>query len=570
MNVKRWVLRTCTLEDTRSLARDLSISPITASIIIGRGFGTKDGAQTWISAKGSPSHDPFLLPDMEQGIDRIHRAVNEGGRICFYGDYDVDGISATSIHLNYFGQFASNLRSYIPQRLTEGYGLNVEAIRRLAKDGVSVLVTSDCGTTSLQEIEVAQGLGIDVIVIDHHQVPTVPPRPLAFLNPQREDSQYPFRDLCSGGLAYKVAEAYSLKFGEGRISVDSLKDLATLATIADVVPLIDENRALVRAGLIHLSESTRCGIRALKEVLGIDGPCSASTVGFRLAPVINAAGRLADAQLGVDLLTTDSEDLAFHLAKKLQRLNLDRRQMEQDVVREAHDRIGVSFEESAVVVGSRDWHPGVVGIVAARLVERFHCPAVVVAFNSEGLGRGSIRSVPGFDVCQALAECRDVLEGFGGHAAAAGMTVREDRFPLFQKQFCVAVSKLRGAYHSLPDLPIDAQVNLSDIHPKLIREFELLEPFGMGNVEPTLMVGNLRILEHRIVGGDHLKLVVRQKQSAPFEAIGFRMAKLATQLPTDSQEVDLACVPELNQWKGYSRVQLRVKDMRMSAPIGFR
>jgi len=568
MNAKQWVLRNCIPEETQSLARDLSLSPITAAILMGRGLTTKEAARSWISGESSVSHDPFLLPDMEQGVDRIHRALNEGEHICFYGDYDVDGISATSIHLNYFGQYSSNLRSYIPQRLTEGYGLNEEAIRKLSKAGVSVLVTSDCGTTSFKEIEVAQGLGLDIIVIDHHQVPTEPPRPLAFLNPHRADSHYPFRDLCSGGLAYKVAEAYSLKFGEGKISVSSLKDLATLATIADVVPLVDENRDLVREGLTHLTESTRCGIRGLKEVLGIDGPCTASTVGFRLAPVINAAGRLADAQLGVDLLTTDSEELASQLAKRLQALNLERRHMEQEVVREAQDGIGPYFADSAVVVGSKGWHAGVVGIVAARLVERYHRPAVVVAFNAEGLGRGSVRSVPGFDVCQALAACQDILEAFGGHAAAAGVTVQEDRFPLFQKKFCEAVMNLRGDHLPLPELDIDTQVNLSDIHPKLIREFELLEPFGMGNVEPTLLVANLRILEHRIVGGDHLKLVVRQQHSAPFEAIGFRMAKLASQLPSDSQCVDLACVPELNQWKGYSRVQLRVKDMRFSSPIG--
>jgi single-stranded-DNA-specific exonuclease len=270
MNAKRWILRKCGTEETQSLAHDLSISPITAAILIGRGRGKMEDARSWIGADGTSSHDPFLLPDMERVVDRIYRALNDGERIGFYGDYDVDGIAATSIHLNYFGQYSSNLRSYIPQRLTEGYGLNEEAIHTLKKDGVSVLVTSDCGTSSFKEIEVARDLGVDVIVIDHHQIPEAPPRPFAFLNPYRADSRYPFRDLCSGGLAYKVAEAYSVKFGEGSISAHSLKDLATLATIADIVPLLDENRDLVRAGLIHLTESTRCGIRGLKRCGFID------------------------------------------------------------------------------------------------------------------------------------------------------------------------------------------------------------------------------------------------------------------------------------------------------------
>lgn len=564
MNSMQWQLRDLDPLPTQSLARALSISPITAAVLRARGIENLDAARSWLSPDSMGGCDPFELPDMEKAVDRLSRAIQYHEKVCFYGDYDVDGISATSLYLNFFSRVATEWGMYIPQRMTEGYGLNASAIRTLARQGVSVLVTADCGTSSHAEILLANSLGMDVIVTDHHQIQDAYPEAVAFLNPQRPDARLRFRDFCSGGLAYKVAEAFTIKYGGCDGDLFPLRDLVALATIADVVPLQDENRLLVRHGLAQITAGTRCGIRALKQVLGVEKACTAGTVGFRLAPVINAAGRLADAKMGVQLLTTTSDAEAMRLSSALCDLNRERREIEQAMFEEAVACVGPVPERSPIIVGSQTWHVGVVGIVAARLVERYHCPAIVVSFNERGIGRGSARSVPGVNICQALEACRDLLEGFGGHEAAAGLTVREDVFPGFQARLCAVMEGMLARQERVPVLKLDAQVHLNEVNPALVKELEQLHPFGMGNPEPTFLVAGLTVLERRVVGDDHLKLVVRHPQSAPFQGIGFRMGERAGQWPSSACSIDLACVPEMNHWQGYSRVQLRIRDIRVT------
>lgn len=565
---RQWVLRDLDPARAQTFAQALAISPITAAVLLGRGLEGLEDARSWITPMHEERHDPFLLPDMERAVDRIHQAITQKEPVCVYGDYDVDGISATSLHLNFFRQFHAQFSYYIPHRLTEGYGLNESAIRRLAKEGVKVLVTADCGTTSHHEIAVAQSLGLDVLITDHHQIQQALPQAVACLNPQREDSRYPFRGLCSGGLAFKFGEAYAQKYGTRGVDIHSFLDLVALASIADIVPLVNENRSLVRQGLAQLTEGNRCGVRALKQCMGITSACTAGTVGFRLAPVINAAGRLAEAKLGVQLLTTNSESEAYPLAHQLEKLNRLRREIELEIFEEAIRDLEEMPETPAIVIGSQTWHVGVVGIVASRLVERYHRPAVVVSFDQHGRGRGSVRGVPGIDVCRILYHCRELLEGFGGHQAAAGLTVSQERFFAFKEKFCDFMMTSPERLNPAPILHLDAQVGLSDIHPKLIRELELLHPFGMGNPEPTFLIAGVKVLERRVVGDDHLKLVVRHPQSVAVEGIGFRMGRLASQLPSSGHSIDLACIPELNHWKGYSRVQLRIRDIRDTPGTG--
>jgi single-stranded-DNA-specific exonuclease len=311
MNSRLWIFRDIDPTQRAALAQALSISSATASLLMARGVTTLDEATAWMSP-GQP-HDPFLIPDMETAVDRLHQATIRRERICFYGDYDVDGMSATSIYLSFFQGLGANACAYVPHRVREGYGLNEGAIRKLAGEGVTLLVTSDCGTTSHREIAVANQLGLEVIVTDHHQTDEDLPPALAVMNPHRRDARYPFRGLCSGGLAYKVACAYEKKYGPGSVSLESLLDLVALSTIADVVPLQDENRALVRDGLAQISRGARCGIRALKQVSGVTKACTAETVAFKLAPRLNAAGRMDEAIKGVQLLTTEFESDAQQL-----------------------------------------------------------------------------------------------------------------------------------------------------------------------------------------------------------------------------------------------------------------
>lgn len=560
---RRWVLRDIDYHQALSLGKALSISTITAMVLLGRGVVRLEEARCWLSPSGFRGHDPFLLPDMERAVDRIHQAILKGELVCFYGDYDVDGISAVSLLLKFFCQLSSNFVMHIPDRQKEGYGLNEWAIRKLEKDGVKILVTADCGTTSHKEIDLAGRLGMDVIVIDHHQIQDREFRALALVNPQRIDSQYPFVGLCSGGLAYKLAEAYVMKFGDCEVPVESFRDLVALASIADVVPLQDENRFLVHDGLIRITEGIRCGIRALKQCVGVEGVCTAGAVGFRLAPVINAAGRLANARAGVQLLTTESEQEAFQLARELESLNCQRRSIEQGMFEQAKAFVEKTGELSAIVVSARGWHMGVVGIVASRLVERYHRPSVVIAFDGQGVGRGSVRSIPGLDVCEMLGQCCDLLDGFGGHPAAAGLAIREEQISKFREKFSNIVAGAMKAESRVPVLEVDAHVNLADITPNLLSELNRLNPFGMGNPEPTFFVQGIRVLEKKTVGRDHLKLVVRQDGSPTFEGIGFRMGSLAQTMVATNQLVDLAFVPEMNHWKGLDRVQLRIRDLKI-------
>ena len=564
---KQWILRHVDPREQMALASLLSISHMTASVLVGRGVTTKEQADHWMSPQEAGTHDPLLIPDVEKAVDRLHCAVQSGERICFYGDYDVDGMSATSLYVLFFRGLGANVCWYIPHRLHEGYGLNVSAITRLRGDGVTLLVTSDCGTTAHREVEAACCLGVDVIITDHHQGEDLLPPAFAIMNPYRRDSIYPFPGLCSAGLAYKVVQAYQTKYGTGQVALDSLLDLVALATVADVVPLQDENRYLVRQGLDLISRGVRPGIKALKSVAGIERPCTAGTIAFRLAPRINAAGRLAHADLGVEILTTESEAEAHQIAGRLEQLNRERQAMEEQTVEQALAAVNTDELPAALVVASRDWHLGVVGIVAARLVERYHRPAVVIAINEHGIGKGSARSIPGFDLYQALSACRHVLEGYGGHPAAAGLTIEESRLPQFIEQFRQVAAGWGEQHARDPLLQVDAEVKLIDVGPRVIRELDRLHPFGAGNPEPVFVVRNLTMLDVRVVGEGHLKLVVRQPGSTPVESIGFRLGDLLTQRGLSrTAPIDLAFMPELNRWNGFDRVQLRIKDLRACHP----
>jgi single-stranded-DNA-specific exonuclease len=545
------------------LAAALGLKDLTAAVLAARGHRTPETARAFLDGGELPAHDPFLLTGMEQAVDRLHRAVQGRERVLVYGDYDVDGASATSLYLGFFKGLGLAADFYIPNRIKEGYGLNADAVRRIAASGVSVLITADCGTTSVDDIALAQSLGMDVIVTDHHVPEKTLPPALAILNPCKPDSGYPFTGLCSGGLAYKVISAYHAKHGSTESDQDRALDLVALATIADVAPLQDENRAMVRQGLALLSRGVRPGIRALKAAAGIEGECGVGTVGFTLAPRLNAAGRLGEAADAVRLLVTEDDREAAELAGLLTRLNQERQRVEEGIVAEA-----VQAAEAApggpLVLASRGWHQGVVGIVAARLVERFHRPAILLALNDDGIGKGSARSVAGVNIYEAIAQCRDSLEAFGGHAAAAGLTIREDRIPAFRARLADVLQGPLSSPASRPRLLCDAEVEPRGFSPAAVLELGRLGPFGSGNPEPTLVLRNLRIASARIVGVNHLKLAVTGRSGPRLDAIGFKMGTLESRGLSPSEPIDVACALDINAWNGTERVQLRLKDVRAS------
>jgi single-stranded-DNA-specific exonuclease len=560
MMPKLWVVRQIDPIQRSLLSRALSISSATASLLLNRGVTNVDQATAWMSPVRT--HDPFLIPDMESAIDRLYRAMQRREIVCFYGDYDVDGMSATSIYLSFFRGLGAEVRAYVPHRLREGYGLNENAVRTLAKEGVSLLVTSDCGTTSHREIGLANQLGIDVVVTDHHQSDMEVPPAVAVMNPHRSDARYPFRGLCSGGLAYKVAQAYCMKYGSGSAPLETLLDLVAFATIADVVPLQDENRLFVREGLVQISRGARCGIRALKHVAGISRECTAETIAFKLGPRLNAAGRLDEAIKGVRLLTTESEVEAKQLAEELEQLNRARRELEGRILQEALAQAEAREWPGGIVLYARGWHVGVVGIVAARIMERFHRPTVVIAVDEQGIGKGSARTVPGFDLYQTLTACRDLLMAFGGHPSAAGITIQEARLAEFSDRFCAIAEAWIRDTQCVPMLHVDSEVRLHEVTLQLIREIGTLHPFGAGNPEPMFAVKGLDVLNARVVGEKHLKMTVRQEGSLPFEGIGFGMKSLEHRGLSFKTPIDIAFTPELNHWNGYDRIQLRIRDIR--------
>jgi single-stranded-DNA-specific exonuclease len=563
---KEWIMLPSDPLACRAVADGLGLHPITAAVLVARGALSCDEARAVLIGEGSIQPDPFLLTGMEASVDRIHRAVVEHERILIYGDYDVDGTAATALYVRFLSGLGCAPEYYIPHRIKEGYGLNAEAVRRIAASGVSLLMTVDCGTTSFSELALAQSLGLDVIVTDHHLPEKTLPSAFAILNPCRSDSGYPFQGLCSAGVAFKVATAYTMKYGQSVRLLEEYLDLVALATIADLAPLHAENRWMVQEGLRRLSNGARLGLRSLKAVAGIDGSCGVADIGFKLAPRINAAGRLGDAADAVKLLLTENEDEARALAEVLDRLNRERQQVEEQVTAEAIAALASAADATTdtaepIVLASRSWHPGVVGIVASRLVERYHRPAVLIAVNEQGKGRGSARSIAAVNICDGIGQCREHLEAFGGHAAAAGLTIREEAIPRFRAKLAeVLAEPLRRAAGRR--LVCDAEVEPIGMLPAVVREVDRLGPFGMGNPEPMFLLRRLRISSVRVLGNNHLKLMLRGPRGPALTAFGYGMGAFR-ELPL-AGPVDLACSLEINTWNGTEGVQLRLKDLRAS------
>ena len=561
------------------LARELEIHPITAAILIQRGIRTEENGRRFLHPSSSELLDPFLLPDMDRAVERIRKAVSNRERIVVYGDYDVDGMTATALYYEWFSRRGCLIHYYIPHRINEGYGLNQKAIRDLHDQGMQLLITADCGTTSVQEIRLARTLGLDVIVTDHHEVPSDPdhwPPAYALVNPKRPDSRYTFDGLCTAGLAYKVIQALnsdSREWGvESRTTSNSLLstpsdglDLVALGTLADVSPVMGENRYLVSEGLKQLGQANRVGIKALKSASGVEGQrIGCGTVGFILAPRINAAGRLADAHDGVRLLTTRSRQEAERIAAGLEIRNRERQRIEQSILEDVERQIAQEVDlakDPCIVLSSPRWHLGVIGIVASRVVERYGRPAVLIALNGEGLGRGSARSVPGFHLQQGLQACAELLLQFGGHKQAAGLTIQKDEIPAFRERLSEVALETIGPKGFTSSLTVDAVVELEDLTFPLLWELERLRPHGIGNPEPVLAVHEAMMISPRRVGNNHLKFKVRKHGPLTFEAIGFRMGDLAGRFG-HGQRLNLTFMPEVQEWRGEQRAQLRVKDIQ--------
>ncbi len=568
----RWLVPEQQEEGASGLAAALDLHPLAARILWNRGIATPEAVQAFLSDRLADLPDPFTMKGMPAAVDRITRALRAEEKITLWGDYDVDGVCSTSLLTLFLREVGGKVATYIPHRLGEGYGLNLEAIERIAQDGTRVLVTLDCGITSVAEIARAKALGLDVVVVDHHQVPETMPPADAILNPHQPGCDYPTRHLCAAGVAFNLCMGLRKRLRESGTfasrrepNLRSLMDLVALATVADVVPLTGANRILVKVGLDELTQARRPGVRALKEVagLGADAPVSSGQVGFRLGPRINAAGRMDDASIGLKLLCSESVEEARTLATQLDQANAERQAVEQGILDDALAQAELQKGARGLVLHSDGWHPGVIGIVASRVVERFHRPTILVAVR-EGLGRGSARSIEGFHLVEALHQCAEHLVKYGGHKAAAGLSIEPGRIPAFTEQFARIAGERLTDDDLVPRCRIDAMVSLREVDERAVEAIGRLGPFGYGNPEPVFasrrLVAHPRLLPNKRGGAGHLKLSI---ESAPqLDAIGFSMED---RLPLTEGPVDLAYQVGIDEFRGVRRISMKLKDVRASA-----
>jgi single-stranded-DNA-specific exonuclease len=570
----RWRIKPHDPARIQSLSRGAGISPLVAQLLLNRGIDEPTRARAFLEARLGSLFDPELLPGAVDAAERIVRAIRDDRRIVIYGDYDVDGVCGTSILwacLRLAG--AAHVEFYIPHRVEEGYGVNAEALRRLAADNkADLIVTIDCGISAVREAELALELGIELIITDHHTIGWALPQAAAIVHPRLPGGHQAGVDLCGAAVAFKLAWQVCKSFGDGKRASPHLREflkgaigLVALATIADMVPLSDENRVMVRHGLAGIAATPSAGLKALMEVSGSLDKKRLTTgmIGFGLAPRINAAGRLEKAMMAVEMLTTGDAPRAREIALLLDGYNKRRQEVERQIFDEAQEMLkaeGGLGDRRAIVLGRQGWHAGVIGIVAGRLAEAFHRPTVIIALG-DGVSQGSARSIPGFDLYEALKDCSDGLIAYGGHAAAAGLKLAPDQLPAFARRFEERCRNSLSPEQLERALTIDAEIPLAVLSLAVVNEIEMLEPHGISNPRPLLLATGLEIVgEPRPVGEkrNHLQMRLRQGDHI-CKAIAWNLAEKGRDI-TSGSRLSAVFSPSINEWRDRREVQLEIKD----------
>ena len=559
MRYKQWKIAHPSPEGRAQLER-AGIPSLLACVLSARGVTEPEQAWKLLTPGEEPLLDPMLLKDMDRAVLRVTRALKRGETIAVYGDYDVDGITATCLLTDCLTRLGGRVRSYIPDRLEEGYGLNEEAVLHLARQGVTLIITVDCGITAAREVEFARELGIDVVITDHHECKQAIPEAAAVVDPHRPDCPYPFKGLAGVGVALKLAMAAAGPDRAGLVFRE-YADLAAVGTVADVMPMTGENRTIVQTGLAALAHPRRVGLAQLMEEAGLgDKPVTSVSIGYTLAPRINAAGRMGQADLAAELLLTRDPGRAAALAQELCALNRERQTIECEIFQECVQRLERRPQSGVILLADEHWHQGVVGIVASRLTEKYSCPAFMVCLD-QGMGKGSCRSWGGVNLFHLLTQCQDLLEGFGGHAMAAGFTVREENIPALERRLRQLVLE-EQAGEELPSLlDIDAAVLPQELTVEAVEALDALEPCGAGNPRPVLVLTGAHVISAAQVGrGRHLKLRL-EGRGVPLDAIFFSVDGSELGL-TPGCRVDVAFYPQINDFRGVRSVQLQVVDLR--------
>ena len=548
---KKWQIYETDKEKVKKVSDQYKINELLATILVNRNIIQEDDVRLFLNPTRDDFYDPFLITDMKVAVERIIQAIENKEKITIYGDYDVDGITSITVLKSFLKDVGLETVAYIPNRLNEGYGLNKNAIDKIAKSGCNLMITVDCGISGIEEIEYANSLGIQTIVTDHHEAGNELPNAIAVIDNKRKDSKYPFRELAGVGVVFKVIQALGIRLGLKEEAYLKYLDIVCVGTISDIVPLVDENRVIAKLGLMLIKQTRNIGLKSIINSSGYS-KIDSNMISFGVAPRVNACGRMGKAEEALELFLSQNINEVNELTKKLNEHNRERQETEKAIFENAVAMIEKEKlnENNAIIVGGENWHHGVIGIVSSKITEMYFKPSILLSFEEDGIGKGSGRSIPGFDLHEALMQCLDTIEKFGGHSMAVGITIKKENLKKFREEF-ETIATQNHIDEIIPIINIDAKVNLSDINKEMVNSLKQLEPFGEGNKMPIFAFKNLKIDSIRALSeGKHLKLTLKDNNYM-INAIGFNIGHLAEEYRI-GDKVDVAGVLEINTF-GRSR-----------------
>ncbi len=559
---KKWEFYNSDIDKVKEISEKFNISELLATVLVNREIVEDEDVKIFLNPTRNNFHDPYLMPDMKQAVDRIIEAITKKEKTIIYGDYDVDGITSITVLSKFLKERGLDVGSYIPNRLNEGYGLNKTAIKQIADEGYKLIITVDCGISGTEEVDYAYSLGMEVIVTDHHEPLEVLPKALAVIDCKRKDNKYPFNSLAGVGVAFKLTQAIGIKLGLEEKEYLKFLDIVCIGTISDIVPLVDENRVIAKLGLKLVEDTRSPGVKALLIAAGYK-EVNSNTVSFGIAPRINACGRMGHERDALDLFLTENINQANKITQNLNEYNRKRQDIEKRIFDEAISKIEQENldKNNSIVIGSENWHHGVIGIVASKITELYFKPSILVCFEGED-GKGSGRSIPGFDLHAALCSVSEYLEKYGGHEMAVGLSLKKDKFEDFRNEF-EKIAQEAHTEEAVSVIKIDKEINLKDITLESVKSLKLLEPFGEANKTPIFIYRNFRIDSIRALSeGKHLKLTLKDENTI-INAIGFNMGKYSEEYLI-GDKIDVIGVLEINSFNGVESVQINMKDIRKS------
>ena len=561
---KKWEYLKNNKKEIEKLVQKYNINELLATVLANRGI-TTENADVFLNPTRKDFYNPFEMPDMEKAIKRIIQAKEKNEKVIIYGDYDVDGITSITVLKSFLAEIGIETSQYIPNRINEGYGLNKNAIEKISEEKFTLMITVDCGITSIQEIEYAKDLGIETIITDHHEPGQDIPKAVAVIDCKRKDNKYPFRELAGVGVVFKLIQALGKTLNVKEEQYLKYLDIVALGTISDIVPLIDENRIITKLGLMLIAQTRNYGLKALLNISGYN-QINSTTISFGIAPKINACGRMGYADDALKLLLSQDINEAMEQAQNILKYNNDRQKYEKIIFDDAVNQIEEKQDKikSSIVLGGLNWHNGVIGIVASKIVEIYYKPCILISFNEESeIGKGSGRSISGFDLHKALMECEDILEGFGGHSMAIGLSVKKENLDKLKEKF-EKIAQKENVQNLNPVVNIDSVVNIEHITKEVVKSLSLLEPLGEANKMPIFVFKNLKINSIRALSeGKHLKLTLKTSKNTYIDAIGFNLGNLSNEYII-GDKVDVAGSLEISNFNGNEFIQINIKDIMKS------